>query len=86
MLGVYQLIEFAAFILLIWSLIHLVRTRPDAYVATGKQTKQFWTLMLGIPLILTTVQVSIFRIIGLIAALVYLLDVRPAIDEILRGR
>lgn len=81
-----SIFDFAIFLLLIWSLIHVARTRPDAFIATGKQNKRFWTLILGIPLVLSTLGVGFLQLVGLIAALVYLLDVRPAIDEILRGR
>jgi hypothetical protein len=83
--GFYQLIALTQFLLVIWSLIHISRTRPDAFVAVNKQTKQFWTLVLGGALILGSI-VGVFRILGLIAALIYVLDVRPAVDEVQRPR
>lgn len=48
---------------------------PDsAYVANGKQTKMFWLLVLLLGFFLS--------LVGLIAAIVYFVDVRPAV----RGR
>lgn len=79
-----QLLDLAQFVLLIWSLLHLARTRPDAYPAVDKQTKQFWLLLLAGTLVVTMV-LGIFRILGLIVALIYLLDVKPAVDRIQRG-
>ena len=55
---------------LIDSLFH-----PEAaYVASGKQTKWFWVLVLLVGLV-----VYFVAIFGLIAAIVYFVDVRPAI-------
>lgn len=64
--------------------------RPSrAYEAASKQSKAFWLVILGVATAATLVGVvgvfGIFGIIGLIAALVYRLDVRPAIRELGRG-
>lgn len=83
--GFYGFFALTQFFLVIWSLIHVSRTRPDAYLAVDKQTKQFWTLALGGALILGTF-LGIFRVVALIVALIYLLDVRPAVDEVQRPR
>ncbi|MGQ0463984.1 MAG: DUF2516 family protein [Sporichthyaceae bacterium] len=69
-----------------------VLARPQAvFPAVDKQTKQLWMILLGVavawgilPMLLTQEIVfnSIFNIIGIagtIVALVYLLDVRPAV-------
>jgi uncharacterized membrane protein len=49
--------------------------RPDrAYVAADKQTKLFWCLVLVVGLFLS--------IVGLIAAIVYFVDVRPAVRAV----
>lgn len=51
---------------------------PDAaYVSNGKQTKWFWVLVLVVGLLIP--------LVGIIAALVYFLDVRPAIKGAGRG-
>jgi len=63
--------------------------RPDAvYVAAGKQTKSFWLLVLGLAVVanmLIWYPIGIINVIGVVAALVYLVDVRPALRALTRG-
>ncbi|CAM3326135.1 DUF2516 family protein [Stackebrandtia soli] len=71
--------------LAIAALLHCALQRPDAFPAAGPLTKGTWLLLLGGTLLLSTLGVfgggafSLFGIIGLIASLVYLLDIRPAL-------
>jgi hypothetical protein len=59
--------------------------RPAAYYpAAGKRTKRFWVGILVGGILLSFVS-SIFGIAGLVAAIVYLVDVRPRLRE-LRNR
>jgi hypothetical protein len=86
---VYTAIEIAQWVILGISLFHAIRTRPDAYTATGKQSKKFWLILLGVLLALTLTiggGLSIVGIAATVAGIVYLVDVKPAIDEILRRR
>ncbi|HEX2174829.1 MAG TPA: DUF2516 family protein [Nocardioidaceae bacterium] len=57
--------------------------RPDqVFPAADKQTKKFWLLILGLFLVahmLDWSPVGLLNLIGTIAALVYLLDVRPTV-------
>ncbi|MFE7778587.1 DUF2516 family protein [Streptomyces sp. NPDC057445] len=61
--------------------------REDAYRAADKQTKMFWLIMLGV-----TVAVNLFvpflflQIAGLIATIVFMVDVRPALQQVSGGR
>ncbi|MCF6524191.1 DUF2516 family protein [Streptomyces sp. JJ36] len=70
----------------VFALIDAALRREDAYRATGKQTKPFWLIILGV-----TVAVNIFlgmiilQIIGLIATIVYIVDVRPALKGVMGG-
>lgn len=61
-------------------------TRPArAFEATGKMTKQAWLLILGLALVsilLFRSPMGLLGLLGVVAAGVYLADVRPA----LRGR
>lgn len=85
----YQLIAFVEFILPTWGLIHVARTRPDAFVAANKQSKQFWTLVLGILAVIAIARRDPFSITGLaalIAGVVYHVDVRPAVTDVQRPR
>jgi hypothetical protein len=86
---VYTAIEIAQWVILGISLFHAIRTRPDAYTDTGKQSKKFWLILLGVLLALTLTiggGLSIVGIAATVAGIVYLVDVKPAIDEILRRR
>ena len=67
-------------------LIDAALRREDAYRAADKQTKPFWLVILGLAVVLDLLfgsrLFSIFGIIGLIAAIVYLVDVRPALKQV----
>ena len=79
----------AAFVVKVFTLIDAVTRRADAFVAASKQTKIFWTLILGIAVawnFFFPQFLSIINLIGLVAALVYLVDVRPALREVGGGR
>jgi len=63
--------------------------RGDAFPAAGKLTKPGWLLITGLSPVLTWLFPPYFRILGLvgvIASIVYLVDVRPAVKEIGGGR
>ena len=63
-------------------------TRPaQLFVAAGKQTKPFWMLILGLATALHMVlwsPLSLFNIVGTVAAFVYLADTRPAMRALRR--
>ena len=85
------LLGLAAFAIEVFALVDCLRHRPDAFVAAGKRTKQFWSIILGIALLLGFVSVGTSRIfsIGLIAVVgagIYLADVRPALRQVSGGR
>lgn len=68
------------------ALAHCALQRPDAFATAGPLSKGVWLAILAGTLLLTTLGfggggLGIFGIIGLIAALVYLLDIRPTIRE-----
>ncbi|MCE0487325.1 DUF2516 family protein [Ornithinimicrobium sediminis] len=72
----------------VWALIDAATTRADAFVAAGKRTKGFWVAVTGVAAALVFVTfpnvLSIFGLISLVAAAIYLTDVRPAVRS-LRG-
>jgi hypothetical protein len=75
----------------LFALVDMVRHRPDAFVAAGKRTKNFWMIILVVAVVvgvITLFEVTQFiGIIGFIAAAVYLADVRPALRQVSgRGR
>ena len=57
----------------------------EAYEASAKMTKVAWSLILGLGLVAQLVwsnPIGIFNIIFLVAALVFLADVRPALRQV----
>jgi len=75
-------IEAAAF-------IHCLLQRPDAFRAVGTLSKGLWLALTGgavfLSLLLLTSPTGLLGLIGIIAAAVYLLDVRPAIRNLSNG-
>jgi hypothetical protein len=69
-----------------YALVDCVRRRPDAFVAAGKRTKQFWLLVTGVAVLFGFVAlggVGFLAIVAVIAAGVYLADVKPALDQVM---
>ncbi|MFI9721261.1 DUF2516 family protein [Streptomyces sp. NPDC052396] len=85
--GFGQVLYFVSIGLLVFTLAAFIDAavrREDAYRAADKQNKGFWLIVLGI-----AVAVHIFfgilnflPILGLIAAIVYFVDVRPALKQV----
>lgn len=78
----------------LFAFIHAARQRADAYTATDKLTKPAWlgitgggaiTLMLCRPWGDQGIFMMLW-LIGLVAVLVYLVDVKPAVTEVQRGQ
>ncbi|HVD23633.1 MAG TPA: DUF2516 family protein, partial [Lapillicoccus sp.] len=67
----------------VFALVDALRHRPDAYLAAGKRTKNFWMILLLVAVVLGVITLfnvlNLFGLIGFIAAAVYLADVRPAL-------
>jgi fatty acid desaturase len=100
LVGVQGLLVFAlsvlAFGLEVFALVDALRTRPDAFVAAGKQTKTLWLVILSIATALGFIYLplgganpfqalGILPIVAVVAAAVYLTDVRPAVRQIRGG-
>jgi hypothetical protein len=84
--GFYGLMSWVFLGMLVFSVfcfVDAVLRREDAYRAADKKTKGFWLIILGI-----TVAVNLFlgmlflTIAGLIANIVYMVDVRPALIQV----
>jgi len=87
--SVSMLLGLLAAALQAWALVDALLTRPDAFVAAGKRTKGFWLAITGVAALIGFVFVlnpfNIFSLLAIVAAAVYLTDVRPAVRS-LRGR
>ena len=65
----------------IFAFINSLLYSAESYVAAGKLTKPTWNIILGLAVVLQLIPAGLFivRIALIIAALVYLVDVRPAL-------
>lgn len=71
----------------VFALVDAVRQPSPAFPAAGKLTKPVWVGILVAALLLGGLSVlGIFGIAGTIAAIVYLVDVRPAVSQLRPGR
>ncbi|WP_193433306.1 MULTISPECIES: DUF2516 family protein [Streptomyces] len=70
-----------------FALIDAAVRREDAYRAADKKTKPFWLIILGLAFVVNLLFpiLSFLPIIGLVATIVYMVDVRPAIQQITGG-
>ena len=71
----------------VFALVDALRHRPDAFTAAGKLTKQKWTIILAVATALGFVNfisnpLGFLAIIAFVAAAVYLVDVRPALQRV----
>lgn len=91
-LYVYEFIFWACIALGVVALIDAATRRPDAYVAADRRTKQFWLLLLAGGVVAQVLFpaigfgiLSILGLAGIVAAIVYLVDVRKRLIEVTRG-
>ncbi|MDG4794191.1 DUF2516 family protein [Micromonospora sp. WMMD1082] len=67
------------------ALVHAITQRSDAFPAIGTLPKGGWIAILAVTLLLTLLTrttISIFGLIGVAAALIYLLDVRVGLRDL----
>ncbi|HET8602286.1 MAG TPA: DUF2516 family protein [Marmoricola sp.] len=80
-------ISLAMLALELWALVDAVVRPSQAYVATDKLTKPAWLVILGLALACSLVlPFFLLRIAAVVAACVYLVDVRPALSSVTRRR
>jgi hypothetical protein len=82
----------AAFLVEAWAFIDAITRPGQAFVATGKQTKQLWLIILGVAAVVGLAgavyrvgPISILPVAAFVAAAVYLADVRPKVKEYKSG-
>jgi Protein of unknown function (DUF2516) len=90
-ISVIGYIELALWILLLvlkaFALGDVVMRPKEAFPAADKQTKTLWLILVGLALLIHLIPqfwspISIFNILGTVAAAVYVVGVRPAVKEL----
>lgn len=79
-----QLVALAA---AVFAIFHAVRQRRDAFTAVDKLTKPIWLgiLIASLLVIFLFGAVHMLGLIAVVAVCVYLVDVRPRVDDVQRG-
>ena len=78
--GLLTLLNLAELVLVGWALIDAATRPPAAFVVAGKQTKQIWLAISGVAAAFALL--GFFALIALVAAIVYFVDVRPAVRQV----
>ena len=80
-------LDVAAMVLVAWALIDALIRPASGYVAAGKLTKPGWGAILGLALVVVywSGPLSFLGLPAVIAGVVYLVDVRPAVRGLQRG-
>jgi hypothetical protein len=68
----------------LWALIDASIRPAPAYISADKRTKGFWVAVLAAATVFFWI--GFLALIGLVASIVYLVDVRPALREVSGGR
>ncbi|HEX6246571.1 MAG TPA: DUF2516 family protein [Nocardioidaceae bacterium] len=75
------------FVLEGWALVDAVIRRPEEFVAADKQTKTMWLAILAVALVAHMIfwhPISLLNLAGAVASIVYLVEVRPALQAVRR--
>lgn len=78
-------INLATLVASAWAFISCMRTRPDAFPAIGRRSKGLWLALTGGATLVALAGFSAMSILGIAAIVVagvYMLDIRPRIQEI----
>ena len=85
--GFLGLLKIVLMALAAFGLFDAAFRREDAFRAADKQSKVFWLVILGIALVVSYLfsLLSFLPILGVIASIVYIVDVRPAVKQVSGG-
>ena len=82
-----MIVSLVLFVAQAWAFIDAVSRPAQAFVAAGKLTKQAWLIILGVALaahMLLWNPIGVLNLAGAVAAIVYLVDARPAMRGLTR--
>lgn len=83
--GLFALLSLALLALKLWALVDACVRPERAYYVTGKWSKVGWVVVLALGALIGQ-GIGLLGIASLVAAIVYLVDVRPALRELGGGR
>ncbi|MET9610486.1 DUF2516 family protein [Streptomyces sp. NPDC006512] len=84
--GVLPLFGYAMLALAVVAFAMAAVPSGQAYQAADKQTKTFWLVILGVTVVVDFFLAMLFlQIAGLVATIVFLVDVRPALKQVTGG-
>ena len=84
---ILAIVSLGTFIAQAVAFIDALTHSKEAYVAGDKLTKQAWCIILGLAVVahmLIWSPLSLFNLVGIVAAIVYLVDVRPTLRSLTR--
>jgi hypothetical protein len=85
--GVMWLIFTAMLAMAVVAFVMAALFREDAYRAADKQNKGFWLIILGVAVAVNLFVPMLFlQLAGLVATIVFFVDVRPALQQVSGGR
>ncbi|MEU0966364.1 DUF2516 family protein [Streptomyces sp. NPDC005917] len=80
------LLYLAMLVLAVVALVMATLFRDDAYRAANKKNKGFWLIILGITVAVNLLVPMLFlQLAGLVATIVFFVDVRPALRQVSGG-
>ncbi|MFE2294235.1 DUF2516 family protein [Streptomyces sp. NPDC059452] len=81
-----QLLYLAMLVLAVVAFVFAATAREDAYRAADKKKKSFWLIILGVAIAVNLYPFFLFlQLAGVVASIVFMVDVRPAIKEVSGG-
>ena len=86
--SILLIVSFALLFAKGFALVDAITERAAAFPAADRQTKNLWLILLSVALVAHLVfwnPIGILNLAGTVVALVYLLDVRPAIKALTRS-
>jgi hypothetical protein len=88
---VFLALSVCAFVVQVWALVDCLRRRADAFVAASKMTKRRWTIILAVAVAIGFISLGspaalgILNLAAFVAAAVYHVDVKPALQRVQGG-
>ncbi|MGY1744433.1 DUF2516 family protein [Blastococcus sp. SYSU D00695] len=85
---VYLVLYYGTLALTLWAFVDALVRPAGGFVAAGKLSKPAWLGITGVAalvIFLTKAPMSLFGLPAIVAAVVYLVDVRPAVRGLRRG-